>query len=396
MHFTPGGLSPGRFLKVIWMEQYDLIIRGGRVMDPASGTDGLMDVGVKEGKIVGMGDLSACSAAAQVDASGCLVTPGLIDMHAHIAPLSAIGIPADAACLPGCVTTVGDGGSTGCANYPLLRPGLMGLIVTPKIFLHVSSAGLAGFRALQENIDPACFDRAGIMRLVEKYPEEIVGLKIRIGTETTGALGLSPLKAAREIAGEIGLPLMVHCTNPPAPMAEVLSCLEKGDILTHAYHGVGHTLLEEGGFAALRKARQRGVYMDVGDACKHISFPVMRRALEEGLGPDSISSDSTDRGYFNPQGSFSLLFCVSKWLNLGMPLMEAVACVTSHPAREMGIGHSAGALSPGRDADIAVMRLEEKKTRFFDGAGETLEGSQLLRPMMTVKAGKVAFRDLMF
>lgn len=378
------------------MEAYELIIWGGRVIDPKNARDEIADVAVQNGKIAAVGDLSGALAGTDVDAGGCIVTPGLIDSHAHIAPLAAIGVPADAFCFPSGVTTVNDAGSAGSANYELLRPGLMYSWVGKRIFLHVCPSGLSGFRAQLENIDPADFDLPALRRLKEKYPEEIAGLKIRVGKETNRALGFAPLRRAKEIAEELQLPLMVHCTDPALSMAEILSCLGKGDIITHPYHGHGRTLMEEGGFDALAAARERGVYLDVGDAGRHISFDVMRAAIRKNLWPDTISTDATERGFYNKRTTFSLPFCVSKWLNLGMPLQNAIACVTKNAARMLGMEESAGALSVGMPGDIAVFSVENQPMIFRDGVGNALEGDQILHPRLTVKNGGIVYRDILF
>lgn len=376
------------------MAEYELLIRGGRVLDPQSGLDERLDLAVSDGKIAAIGHLDGAAADREILAEGCLVTPGLIDMHAHIAPLCRIGAPADLVCLPSGVTTVADAGSAGFQNYHLMRPGLMGMHTSYKIFLHVSSVGLAAFGATQENIAPAALDRQGIRRIIRDFPDEIVGLKIRMGKETAGDMGLEPLRAALDIAHGLGLPLMVHCTNPPVPMAQLTACLEKGDILTHPYHGKGFTILDEGGMEALQAARQRGVYLDVGDARGHTSFQVMRKAMGLGLTPDSISTDMTWHSMYNTQGAFSLLTCINKWLNLGMEISQAIACVTINPAREMGVEDQFGVLAIGRRADIAVLREENTAITYTDGVGEMLTGNHGLRAMMTVKDGRILYRDL--
>lgn len=378
------------------MPDYACIIRGGRVIDPENARDEQADVAIENGKIAAVGDLKQASAEREIDAAGCIVTPGFIDSHCHLAPLSAIGVPADAFCFPSGVTTAADAGSTGCANFELLRPGLMYAWVGKRFFLHVCPAGLSGFRAQLENIDPETFDEAATARVIEKYPEEIVGLKIRVGKETNRDMGFAPLKKAKEMAEKAHLPLMVHCTDPALSMADILSCLGKGDVITHPYHGHGRTLLEEGGFEALEAARARGVHLDVGDAGRHICFDVMRHAMARRLFPDTISTDATERGFYNKKTTFSLPFCVSKWLNLGMPLFQAVQCVTQNAARLLKMEDIAGALTPGMPADIAVFRLEKQPMTFYDGLGNALEGDRILHPLLTVKGGMTVYRDILF
>lgn len=375
------------------MNSLDLLIRGGRVLDPWNGTDRVMDVGVSCGRMVPVQD--GMEAEQTVNAQGCIVCPGLIDSHIHLWPLTNMGVLAEATGFPSGVTTLIDAGSSGCGTYECHRPAVQAMQANVKVLLNVCSAGLTAFRTRIEYIEPERFELPRIRELAERYAQEIVGLKIRMGRECSLDMGLEPLKRAVDMAVELGLPLVVHSTDPAVPMRDLIACLQPGHVLTHAYHGHGHTLLQEGGMEALAEARARGIWTDVGDAGRHASFRVMQAALRQGLAPDSISTDLTNHGLFRPTGCYSLPYCMSKWLALGLPLEKVIQCVTSAPARQYNL-QEAGRLSAGTCADIAVLRCEKADVAFRDGVGESLRGDTLLRPLMTVRAGRIVYRDIAF
>jgi len=377
-------------------EHFDVLITGARVMDPANGIDKVCDIGIRSGRIAQVGELAGCMGGDVIDAAGCIVTPGLIDAHIHLWPLAHFGVRPESVCFPAGVTTAVDGGSTGCATFEAMRPALTGMGITAKALLHVCAGGLTAFRQRPEDIDPDHFDRANTLRLIQEYPNELKGLKIRMGRETGRELGLSPLKAAVELGREANVPVMMHCTNPALPLGQLIDCLGKGDILTHPYNGHGSTIAEMDALKAAQKARERGVWLDVGDAGWHTSFDNMKLALREGLAPDTISTDATDRGVYRPQGPMHLGYCISKWLNLGMTLEEAIPCVTVNPARMLGLAEEAGSLTVGRWADIAIFRLEEAPTRFYDGLGNEMMGDRRLRTLLTYKKGHAEYRDIGF
>lgn len=372
----------------------DLLIKGGRVFDPANQTDAIKCIGVKDGLIVSANDDD--DAEHVVDASGCIVAPGFIDVHTHLWPLTDMGVQAESSCFPSGVTGAIDAGSCGCATYENYRPALLGMRVDAKVLLNVCSAGLTAFRTKVEYLDPALFKKQEMKRLARRYPDEIIGLKIRMGKETALDMGLSPLRAAKEIAEETGLPLVVHSTNPAVSMKELISCLGRGDVLAHAYHGHGNTLMQDGGFEALEEARKRGVFVDVGDAAWHINFEIMREALRRGLGPDTISTDLTDKGIYKKGRTFNLLHCMSRWLNIGMPLEDVIRCVTANAARELKVGADAGNLICGTAADIAIVRVENTDIEFKDGNGVTLRADRMIRAMATIKNGRIVYRDVAF
>jgi len=372
----------------------DILINGGRVLDPLNGIDAVKSIGIKDGRIVEAENVS--ESAHVINANGCIVSPGLIDVHAHLWPLVNFGVLADASCFPSCVTTAVDAGSCGSGTYECFRPAVQSMNVGVKILLNVCSAGLTALRTKPEYLNPELFDVDNIKRLVRNHADEIIGLKIRMGKETALDMGLAPLKAACRIAREVGLPLVLHSTNPAVSMKEMIDCLDAGDVLTHAYHGHGRTILEDGGLEALEAARKRGVFIDVGDAGWHINFDIMREAVKRCLAPDTIGTDITDKGLFKRGATFSLLHCMSKWLQLGMSVEQVLRCATINAAKELHLEKVAGHLTPDMPADIAIIREVDADVTFCDGNGNLLHADRLLRPMATIKNGKMVYRDIAF
>jgi dihydroorotase len=206
---------------------------------------------------------------------------------------------------------------------------------------------------------------------------------------------LEPLRLAKQAASLAGgLPTMVHVTNPPVPLSQILDLLEPGDIVTHFLHGRGMGILnsDKRVSASVREAKQRGIIFDVGHGRNHLNFSVARRALDEGFLPDTISSDLTRRGKAGVVRN--LLHCLSKFLNLGMDLPSVLACATINPARIMKMEGIIGTLREGACADIAVLSLESGEFVFEDCDGNTLRGQRRLAPQYTIRQGKLIWQHV--
>lgn len=373
-------------------------IRGGRIIDPVRGRDGVGELLVWDGRIVPALPEGAADVE-EIDAAGLIVTPGWIDAHLHIYPLLPSGVPAEAVCFAGGVTTAADAGSAGCATYPLYRPFLQMAKLRTRAFLNVATAGIIS-HPLPENVDPAAMDPARIRDTVQACPE-LVGLKVRISREIVGELGLKPLEACLRIAEGLGLPVMVHPTDPPCPMEQILERLRPGDILSHVYHNIGSTILDAGGHVspAVWRARERGVLFDAANDRRHFGFSTAIPALEDGFYPDILSSDLTAMDMYRHPTVFSLPTLVSKYWNLGMDLPWILERVIRVPARVLGLPEDTAALDAGSEADIAVFRPEEREILFGDRGpgdpdGRFLRGTKLLRPLLTVRRGEIVYRDL--
>lgn len=377
---------------------YDIIIRNGRVIDPAYGIDRVGTVYVKEDRIVEPTMNNTDEALQVIDASGCLVIPGLIDFHTHLFYTgSMFGAPPDPALLPMGVTTAVDAGTAGVANYEAFHNTvIVHSMVRIKSFLNVAAEGQVT-PCYPENLNPKFYDESRITALFQKYHGELVGLKVRVSIGLVADQSLTPLRRVLQIADGIGCPVAVHATDPPREMEELIKLLRCGDILVHAYHGKGRTIIGSDGkvLPAIWEGKRKGVLFDVANGFNNFAFKTAREALLDGLKPDIISSDLTMQSMYQFP-VYGLPYIISKYLCLGMDLMEAVGACTVTPAGVLGMKGEIGTLAPGSCADIAVFKLSESAVKFEDSLGETETGHSLLIPQLTIRAGKILFRQLDF
>ena len=376
----------------------DMLIKNGTVIDPANNVNSIRNIGIKDGLIADLAKCSDLKAKDIVDASGCFVTPGIIDFHAHLyTDGTERGVYVDPTYFPNGVTTAVDGGSAGVANYPLFYNSI---IASSKVrvlsSLNVCSLGL-GTVSYNENLDPMAINKNQIRRFIRKYGDNICALKLRQSKEISKEFGLAPLKETRVLADELNVRLIVHATNSPGEIKETLDLLREGDIFCHVFHGKGKTILSENGkvLPEIYEARDRGVLFDAAHGGNQFSNNVARTAIDEGFYPDFISSDiSLKTMYRSPL--FSMGNVMSKFLNFGINVEELISIVTVTPAKWLGIEKEIGALSPGMCADVAIMRIFDKETSFADSHGNVFEGKTLMRTEMTVREGVTVFRQLGF
>lgn len=378
-----------------------LILKNGRVLDPMNGVDGVADVVVDGQSIVKIGAGEAAAIDNVIDAADCIVTPGLIDHHTHLFPLAKLGLPAEAVCFASGVTTAVDAGSTGCTNYAEKRPFLQYSKLGIRAYLNVCSTGLDSLPVL-EDVDPAHYDDGAIRDCFAQYPDELVGLKLRTSAPIVKELGYGPLKAVVALAEKLGTHVMVHCTNPPGELAELLEILRPGDILTHMYMNQGSCLVEDGKVipAAIR-ARERGVLFEAADARLHFGMDVARSAIQAGFYPDILATDLTGLSMHLRPTAFNLAMQVSKYTHLGIPFEKTIELCTAAPARQLGLAGKIGSLTVGHTADLAVFKPVRAENVFGDrpnGAPDQRlsTGSVVYKPMLTVKNGEMVYRDMLF
>ena len=375
----------------------DYILRGGRVIDPAAGTDEIRDVYIGEGRIAPTCGTADCSPDRIVDVHGCIVTPGLIDYHAHVfCSGSNIAIEPDRLLRLG-TTTVVDAGTAGCANYEAFEGDVIRTArIRVRSFLNIDSRGQED-AARPENFDPARFDRESMRTVIARYGEQLLGLKLRLSR------GIVPDERAEEILracveladwleARTGRPLRlcVHATDCPLPAGELAAMLRPGDIFCHCFQGKGHSILTaDGGIdPGVLKARARGVLFDAANGRGNFSLSVARGALRAGFLPDLISSDLTVSTFRGSPHVRSLPHVMSKYLSLGLSLPEVLKRCTEIPAQLLGTGGELGTLRPGAFADIAVFRLIDQVWEQEDFCGEKIRCEQLLVPRMTFLGGK--------
>jgi dihydroorotase len=368
----------------------DLVIHGGTVVDPANGVHGRHDVAIHEGRIAAVGSsIPRAGSADELDATGLLVVPGLVDLHAHVywgvADLSIRPGPND---LERGTTTIVDAGSAGANTYPGFRE----YVIEPfagriLCFLNISAMGqIDPFLGELHDLRYLIPGRAAELAALD--PERIVGIKVRLTESLTGGNDIPALERALEAGVAAGLPVMVHIGDSVATTEQILRRLRPGDIVTHAFTDRRHGIFDDRGrvHAVALDARARGVRFDIGHGAGSFSFPRAETALAEGFRPDTISSDLHR---FNVDGPvFDLVTTLTKFLHLGLPLEEVVAAATTAPAKAIGRTGEMGTLTVGAVADVAVLRLEEGPVTMTDSFGVSVEARRRLVPVVTVRAGR--------
>jgi predicted amidohydrolase len=318
----------------------DILIKNGLVADLDSGSYINQNIGIVGNRIV---DLHTADSQAEtvIDAAGCIVLPGLIDFHAHVFHGgTAISVNPDVLCLPNGVTSVVDAGSSGWVNYKLFRNSVIHTAQTRiKSYLNVVNVGLStlggGPTGYLENTNPANYNVEKISQTLNENRDNILGLKLRYSQDIATGRNFSsdPFYAAVALARELKTTLCVHVTDSRLPADELIGHFQTDDIYAHCFHGTGNAILKESGevFPAIKEAKARGVIFDCSNGVAHFDFTVARNAMEQGFNPDIISTDLTLRNSLRTDKVFSLLFIMSKYLNMGMSFFDVVRAVTRTP-----------------------------------------------------------------
>jgi dihydroorotase len=376
---------------------YDLLVKNGFVVDPSQGIEGPRDIAISHGTVLAVAPQIHDPATAVLDAAGLIVTPGLVDLHAHVyRDASESGADADVHCLLKGVTTVVDGGSAGAMNFLGLRRFIMEASQTRVLcFLSACKLGveLGGLQHL---------DYTAAVAVATAHNDVIRGIKLRLGERRTGAFSPHYLRLAKEVARTAGVPLMVHIFGPDPlpdalPLPDVLQVLERGDIVTHSFHPPPspHTpssILDRSGrlLSAVLEARKRGVLFDVGHGRYQFSWGTAEAAIRQGFLPDTISSDLTR--YSVDTIVYDLPTVLSKFLHVGLSLAEVIQRSTVNPAAVLGLSERIGTLRPGAEGDVAIFRLDEDSRAFWDTLSAIHEErriSKRLTPVHVIKAGRI-------
>ena len=376
-------------------ERFDLLIAGGAVLDPGAGLHGVMDVGVRSGQVAAIAPaLPREHAVDTIDATGCYVSPGFIDMHAHVYwGVNYFAVEADPYCTATGVSTVVDCGSAGSVNFPGLRRYVVEQSRTRILaFVHVGQYGIQPMPT-GELRDILYADPEGAVEQASAHADIVVGIKIRMGAPMVGENGPKVLDMAFQAAEAAGTRLMVHIGDTPMPVEEIADRLRPGDILTHCFTGLPQPIVDERGRVrpAVRRAYDRGVIFDVAHARRFMmDFRVARAALDQGLLPHTLSTDAfvtRKPGSFKDPG-FDLPMVLTKFLALGWSLEQAVEACTANPARVLGWEDRIGRLAPGREADLTVFALREGPVTLWDTEGNTIPGERTVEPVWTIRAGE--------
>lgn len=372
--------------------KYDLVIAGGEVLDPSQRLRGRLDVGIRFGQIAGLAPSIAPARSVQrIDATGKLVTPGLVDLHTHLVPHLGLGLPADELVPITATTTAVSAGDCGWHTFGAFKHLAVAQSRTRLFgFVHIASIGLAGGLAPGEmlNIDYANVE--GAAKAVAENPDLVLGVKVRITDSVVGQNGLEPLRRAlraAEMAGKWAR-VMCHIGSAPGNLSDLLDLLRPGDVLTHAYSGAGNNTVQNGQLLpAARAAKQRGVVIDVGHGGGSFDFTVCEPAMQQGMVPDTISSDIHSVS-INTPGYPTLPWVMSKFLALGMPLEDVVAKATVVPAGIIGKVPGLGTLQVGAPADVAIFDYVDGPVEFVDTRNNKRSGTKKLVPVLTVRAGR--------
>jgi dihydroorotase len=403
---------------------YDLLLRGGRVIDPAQNLDATCDVAVRDGRIAAvLPSIAPSSAKESLDVSGKLVLPGLIDTHAHVFQYvtGRFGLEADLCGVRSGVTTLVDQGGPSCMTLPAFRE----FVVNPKKsrVLTFLSAYLVGgmeghyYPALYR---PDCVDVDATVKSAVENRDIVKGFKAHAELGGFARWGIEVMKLAAEIGRQANLPVYIHFgqlwglpesgtngVDPDTILEQVIPLLKPGDILAHPYTRHPGGFVDAGGkvHPVVKEALARGLKTDVGHG-SHFSYRMARIALDAGVVPDTLGADM--HGYntrvpkpagtpdahpdkehmFFGQTRFSLVSAMSSMLALGLPLETIVPMVTTHPAKMLGLESELGHLKPGGVADISVLHDERGRWTLRDNEGNTVRAERMLRPHFCLREGK--------
>ena len=372
---------------------FDLVVTGGRVLDPGSGIDRIADVAFADGKVAAVGDALPTGAARQrIDATGRIVVPGLIDLHTHVYwGGTSLGVDADAIARRSGTTTFVDAGSAGAGNFIGFRRHVIERsTVRILAYLNVSFAGIFAFSnnvMVGECDDLRLCDPREAAAAAREHLDLVVGIKVRVGRFAGGASGVAPLDIAIDVADRLRLPVMAPLDHPPPSRHEVLGRLRPRDVLTHCFRGFPNAPIdgERNIVAEIRQARARGVVFDIGHGKGSLSFATSAAMLDQGFLPDVISSDIHSLSVDGP--AFDNLVTLSKFVCLGVPLPEVIGMATVAPARALGRG-DLGSLRVGAVGDAAILELADGTFSYVDAEGVTLLGKQRLLSHGIVVGGR--------
>jgi len=377
---------------------YDLLLKGGTVLDPSAGLDGVNDIAVQDGAISRIApDIAATEATRTVDVTGKIVTPGLIDLHAHVFEgINRTGVNPDLGGVYSGVTTIVDAGSSGAATFAGFPRHIIPSCHTEIIpFLHICQTGLA---TNPDIIAERSINLDDTLKTVDQYRGLICGIKARMVSPALEIMGIEMPKLAKRAARESGTKLMVHIGDTekrydPTVIRKLLPLLEPGDILTHYFTANPGGVLDANGklVPETREAADRGVWFDTAHGRMNFSFDVGRKIIDQGVLPHCISTDLTVPGRINTVHSMTEM--MTRFLGLGFTLPQVVTMCTSNPARAVGVQGRLGTLAAGRQADISVLEIREGAWTVYDVLGAGLRVSQAVVPFVTVKRGRVFTPD---
>ena len=373
---------------------YDLIIKGGTVVDPSQKIHGLNDVAVQDGKIAKVApDIPSDEAKRVVEVKGKVVIPGLIDLHTHIyAGVNANGVDPDIGGVRAGVTTMVDAGSAGCDTFGGFPQHIIPNASTEVIcFLHICRTGLA---TTPDIFSPASIDLDKTVQVISENRDIISGVKARMVSPALEIMGMEMPRLAKRAAKEAGVRLMVHIGDTekrydPNVIRELLPILEEGDIVTHYFTANPGGVLDSNGklVPEAREAHDRGVWLDTAHGRMNFSFDVGQRVLDQGVSPHCISTDLTVPG--RQLTVHSMTEMMTRFLAMGFTFDQVVTMSTENPAKAVGVENRLGTLHPGKQADISVLEIQDGDWVLYDVVGGSRKSDKAVVPVLSVKKGEV-------
>jgi dihydroorotase len=373
------------------------VLKGGRLIDPAGGRDGVADVRVRDGKIDAIDASLEAAGATVIDVKDHIVTPGLIDVHLHLMKgLGAFGVDPDIFGVGSGVTTVVDAGSAGHTLLNVFRNYVTDNAKT-RVLNYINLSTLGGVSGPGYSIlaDPRLIDEDKIEIAVEANRDIIVGIKIMATGGALGSQGLKPLERARKLGDRLKLPLLVHIgeswTKDTAPVhiGDVLKYLRAGDIVTHMFTVHPGGLLDANGklWPQVREAKETGILMDVGHGLHNLNFDVARKVLDQGLHPDGVSTDGHRGNRAGPV--YDLPTTMAKLMALGFSLNQVIEMATANAANLLGRTGDMGTLIVGQAADISVLKVEDREWKAIDSQKGTIPAHRVIIPVYAIRGDTI-------
>ena len=372
---------------------YDLILKGGTIVDPSTQRNGIMDIAIQDGKFASIATGITDDTAKVIDVKGRIVTPGIIDVHVHVLEgVNATGVSPDVAGVYAGVTTLVDAGSAGCANIGAFPTLIMPHCHTEIIpLMHICQTGLT---TMPDIIAEESINLDNTLRALEQYKDIVPGIKARMVSPALEVFGMEMPRLAKRAAKEGGVKLMVHIGDtekryPAEVIRELLPIMEEGDIVTHLFTANPGGVLDINGHLVpeAREARDRGVWFDTAHGRMNFSFDVGQRVMDQDLLPHCISTDLTVPGRVNTV--HSMVEMMTRFLALGFTLEQVVTMCTSNPAKAIAQDHRLGSFVEGRQADVSVLDLRDGDWVVKDVVGGSLPAEKAFIPVLAIKRGEV-------
>ena len=373
---------------------YDLIVKGGTVVDPSQNLHALRDVAIEEGKIAKIAvDIPAEEAKRVVEVKGKMVTPGIIDIHTHVySGVTDNGVDPDIGGVRAGVTTMVDAGSSGCDTFQGFPQHIIPNTATEIIvFLHICRTGLA---TNPDIFSPQSIDLDKTIETITNSNGVITGVKARMVSPALEIMGIEMPKMAKRAAVEAGVPLMVHIGDTlkrydPNVIRELLPILDKGDIVTHYFTGNPGGVLDADGklVPEAKEAHDRGVWLDTAHGRMNFTFDVADKVLDQGVLPHCISTDLTVPG--RQITVHSMTEMMTRFLAMGFTFDQVVTMSTENPAKAVGVADRLGTLAVGKQADISVLEIKEGNWMVYDIVGDGKKSDKAVIPIMAIKKGEV-------